>query len=320
VDGDGLTDMVLGVIGGAYQPSRTAIENLWMLRQSPKGTWTETTRRLIAGIDVGSEAAPLLADLNGDSLLDLIVGSKISVDSGTSGTVTWFENIGSATQPLFRERGALPSDGVRDADGKLPFLAEYNYAPTAADLDGDGLLDIIAGTWRDRIQWYRNTGTRTAPSFSLQDSALVIITRGTNTTPSFGDLDGDGLPDLVIGEASGAINLYRNVGTRTAPQFNLVSDQFQDIRVGRRSAPLLADMNRDGKLDMLIGNADGELQLWLAVGARGEIRFERDSTFLLKSYPNATPAVGDLWGRGNLDLVVGVSAGGLQLFEHTPPR
>jgi hypothetical protein len=40
----------------------------------------------------------------------------------------------------------------------------------------------------------------------------------------------------------------------------------------------------------------------------------------LKSYPNATPAVGDLWGRGNLDLVVGVSAGGLQLFEHTPPR
>jgi hypothetical protein len=154
----------------------------------------------------------------------------------------------------------------------------------------------------------------------LQDSALVIITRGTNTTPSFGDLDGDGLPDLVIGEASGAINLYRNVGTRTAPQFNLVSDQFQDIRVGRRSAPLLADMNRDGRLDMLIGNADGELQLWLSVGARGEIRFERDSTFLLKSYPNAAPAVGDLWGRGNLDLVVGVSAGGLQLFENTPPR
>ena len=65
------------------------------------------------------------------------------------------------------------------------------------------------------MQWYRNTGTRTAPSWTLADSALVTITRGTNTVPTLGDLDGDGLLDLVIGEASGALNVYRDVGSKT---------------------------------------------------------------------------------------------------------
>jgi hypothetical protein len=310
VDGDGNVDLVMGVIGGAYGPTRTSIDNLYLVQQAPKGVWTVKTKRLIPTIDVGSDAAPVLADVNGDGLLDLIVGSKMAPNDASTGTVTWFENVGSPTQPAFRERGFLPIKG------------QFSYAPTVVDLDSDGLPDLVVGTWNDRIQWYRNTGSRSAPAWTLADSALVTITRGTNTTPSFGDLDGDGLIDLVIGEGSGTINLYRNVGTKIAPKFELVSDHFQDIKAGRRTAPVLVDMDGDGKLDLLIGTGEGEVQLWRGVenAATREIRFERDQTFSVRSYPNAMPAIGDLRHTGKPDLFIGTGGGGLRWFENTTSK
>lgn len=305
-DGDGIVDLVMGAIGGAFEPSRSGVDNLYFVRQQPKDTWRVATKRLIPTIDVGADAAPVLADVNGDGLLDLLVGSKISPKDGSTGTVTWFANVGTKTQPAFRERGVLPIRG------------DFNYEPTVIDLDGDSLPDIVVGTWRDRLQWYRNVGARSSPVWVMQDTALVTITRGTNSTPSFGDLDDDGLPDLVIGEASGTINLYRNTGTRTVPHFTLVSDHFQDIKVARRSAPLLVDMDHDGRLDMLIGDGDGALQLWRGVGAVGVVHFERDASFTVRSYAHAVPAVGDLFGAGRLDIVVGTTAGGLRWFAMTP--
>ena len=306
VDGDGNQDLVLGVIGGAYEPSRTSIENLYLVQQKPRDAWTTVSRRLIPTIDVGAESAPVLADVNGDGLLDLLIGSKVSDKNGNTGTVSWFANVGTKTAPAFRERGELPVRG------------DYNYAPTMADIDGDGLTDMVVGTWRDRLQWYRNTGTSTLPAWTMVDTALVTITRGTNSIPAFGDLNGDGTLDLIIGEASGTINLYKNTGTKTSPKFELVSDNFQNIKVPRRSAPTLVDFDADGKLDMLLGTGVGEIQLWRGVGAAGNIQFERDTTFSVRSYPDAIPAVGDLFGNGRLELLVGSLGGGLRWFTRAP--
>ena len=305
VDGDGNIDLLVGVIGGAFGPSRNSIDNLFLVNQAPKGAWNVTTKRVISMIDVGSDAVPAIADLNADGKLDVIIGGKTSQSGPTTGTMSWMENVGTATNPSFRDRGLLPIRG------------QFSYAPAVADLDGDGRVDLVVGNWTDRVQWYRNSGTSTAPAWTLADTALVTITRGTNTTPALGDLDGDGLVDLVIGEASGVLNVYKNAGTKASPKFELLSDHFQDIKVGRRSAPSLGDMDGDGKPDLLLGNAEGTVELWRNVGSGGSIRFERDASFVMKSDGNAAPTAGDIHANGKRDLFIGTAGGGIRWFQNT---
>ncbi len=304
VTGNGLPDLLLGVIGGSYSPRTTAVDNLLLITQRTRGEFALTTRRLIRTIDVGSEAMPVLADLDGDGDLDLLVGNKIAPDTDTTGTITWFENVGSVTAPSYVERGLLPVRG------------EFHYAPAVADLDGDGLKDLVLGTWRDVVQWWRNTGTRNNPSYTLANSALITLTRGSNTAPTFADLDGDGDQDMMVGEASGQLNFYRNVGTRLVPRFELVSDVFQEIDVGRRSVPVFADLDGDGRTDLLLGSEDGGVQLWRNVSNASEVRFVRGDNLAIPTGTFSSVAVGDLDGDGDLDIVIGTSSGGLLYFEN----
>ncbi len=304
VTGNGLPDLVLGVIGGSYSPRTTSVDNLLLIAQSQRGEFALSTRRLIRTIDVGSEAMPVLADLDGDGDFDLLVGNKIAPDADNTGTLTWFENVGSATAPSYIERGLLPMRG------------EFHYAPAVADLDGDGLADLVLGTWRDVVQWWRNTGTRDKPQYTLADSALITLTRGSNTAPSLADLDGDGDLDMMVGEASGQLNFYRNVGTKAAPVFELVSDVFQDIDVGRRSAPVLADMDGDGLPDLLLGSEDGDVQLWRNASDASGVRFVRGDDLSLPTGTFSTLAVADIDGDGDPDIVIGTSSGGLLYFEN----
>jgi hypothetical protein len=307
IDGDGDLDLVIGVIGGAFNASRSGSNNLYQVEQTAKGVFDVITARAIPTIDVGSESTPALTDYDGDGDLDLLVGNKLQPDDDSSATITWFENTGSAKAPAFRDRGSI---GVR---------GEFHLAPTFADLDGDGTPDLLTGIWRDRVQWWRNSGTRSLPKWTMRDSALVTLTRGSNTIPTLGDLDGDGDLDLVVGESSGQLNLYRNDGNKTVPSFVLVSDTLQGIDLGRRSIPTIVDFDGDGKPDLVIGSEEGDLQFWRNISAGSEIRFERTPARDFRSDPYVAPAFGDLDGDGDLDLVVGGASGGLRYFERERP-
>jgi hypothetical protein len=303
LDGDQKLDLVLGVLGGAYDPIRTSIANLHYFSSAARGQWAHQTDQLLTMIDVGSEAIPSIVDLDGDGDQDLVVANKIGPIERATSRLYWFENIGNPGAPSFRGRGALAFNG------------RYHLAPAWVDLDGDGVLDVVMGSYGPKIGWFRGAG---GLQWAEVDSALVTITRGSNTVPALGDLDGDGDLDLFVGESSGSLNYYRNDGDRTAPRFVLVSDEYEQIDVGRRSAPTLSDIDDDRDLDLLIGSDDHGVVLYRNRGSLAAPAFALDSTLRIDLPVLASPAMGDLEGDGRRDLLIGTSAGGVLFFRGRP--
>jgi hypothetical protein len=253
---------------------------------------------------------PAILDVDGDGDPDLLVANKLEPTQLETSRLHVFENVVEAGAPALRQAGTLEVEG-----------AYHNY-PAFGDLDGDGEPDLILGTWRSDLRWFRNDGGPGGPRFVLMDSAFVVLTRGSNAAPALGDLDADGDLDLLVGESSGTINFYRNVGDSSAPRFELVSDEYGGIKVERRSAPALLDLDKDGDLDLVVGTEREGLRLWVNEGTPGEPHFVAAKPLLgaEDAPPHSVPAFADFDGDGDLDLVVGGVGGGLWYFESVEAR
>ena len=305
IDGDVDNDLLVGVLGGAYNSNSTTIDNFLHLEQTAPNSFEVKTRRYIYNIDLGSETFPSFADLDGDGDQDMLVGNKIQPDDNLTGKLFRFENIGTPTEPKFILRGIVPE-----------FTGDYHFAPAFGDLDNDGDLDILMGTWRDELMLVINEGQVTEPNWTIADSAIVKLTRGRNATPTLGDIDDDGDLDLFIGESSGDINFYRNDGGSDGPEFILVDDKYGGIDAGRRSVPTLVDIDADGDFDLVVGSEAEGLKLYRNNGTLREANFVLDETFDVPVHPFSAPIFTDVDGDGDADLFVGGIGGGLLYFEN----
>lgn len=272
--------------------------------------------------------------LNGDTLIDLLFGDTEStyLIALTNGGTRRIAHMTSR-----ETRYPLASQSV-----------QLKYLPAAywVDADGDSLGDLLAapfewGTGQDvRSLWrYRNRGQDRRPDFHLMETGFLqgdMIDGGSESTPAFGDLDGDGLPDFILGVGAmfdesgpqpGYLKAYRNAGSKEKPSFEswklefALPDSLLDERFFDRVAPACADLDGDGRVDLLTGNAAGQVVWWRNAGGG---RFDLADADLLKLPRNserfAAPAPFDLDGDGDFDLVVGMGRGKLYHFINAGSR
>ncbi len=151
-------------------------------------------------------------------------------------------------------------------DNPFNGIAIGNYsAPTLADIDGDGDLDLVVGKDNGTLNYYKNTGSAIAPIYEVQTGTtnpFDTIAIGISSKPTFADIDGDGDLDLVVGERYGTLKYYKNTGSAIAPIYEVqtgTTNPFNTIDIGSFSTPTFADIDGDGDLDLVVGESDGNL-------------------------------------------------------------
>ena len=304
--GDGTLDVLVGVLGGAFNPNKSTTDNLYLLEgQTRDGReFVVETKQLVSMLDAGSESVPAFGDLDGDGDQDLLLANKIDPTSNNRGSVLHFENVGSSTAPRFAFVDTLG------------LAASFSHAPALGDLDGDGDLDMIDGAWNDQLSLYTNSGSPSRPMFELTDSEFLKLSRGSNARPTLTDIDDDGDLDLFVGESSGTINYFENTGSTTEARYTLVSDEYGDIDVGRRSFPRFKDMDGDGDLDLIVGTESAGVLTYTNVGTRSRPEWDESTPFDVDAPTYAAPDFVDIDSDGDLDLFLGGAGGGLQFYRN----
>jgi len=186
------------------------------------------------------QAVPTAGDLDGDGEAEILVGDA---------------NDGRIR--LFHLRNGRMEHSPWQLD---TFRVNQYAAPALVDLDGDGRLDLFVGAGNGRFAFLRNIGTSTNPIFrqEMPPPPFDVLDIGQNSTITFHDLNGDDLPDAIVGGrprpdlTTGIVRFYLNQGNEFVQ-----SDLFPDIVTDRNPAPLAVRL--PGAIYLFVGQQAGGL-------------------------------------------------------------
>ncbi|MBL4594378.1 MAG: T9SS type A sorting domain-containing protein [Flavobacteriales bacterium] len=227
-------------------------------------------------------------DVNNDNVDDLIVATNFGGTCKNNENIWLYENNNATNNPNFNlsTNSFLQEGMIEQGEGAYPTFFDYN---------ADGLLDIVIGNYgvfdtssstnfNTSLWLYENVGTLLTPIFQLIDMDYANISTmnldligsqpGVRLTPTFGDVDGDGDEDMLVGGYWGYIHYFENTaGAGNTANFVLNQVQYQGIDVGLFSSPQLVDLNRDLLLDLVIGKRDGYFSYYENIGTSSSPNF-----------------------------------------------
>ncbi len=343
LDHDPYQEIVIGSVDGrvvAIKPDTATGTVLWnfdtaaalnALAHTPSGT---TIR-----------GAPAIADLDRDGWNEVIVPVGEVPTANQNGGMVVLTHDGKLKpgwpQMTFEKYRDTHTEGI-------------GTPPAVADLDNDGDLEIIAGSWDHRVYaWHHDGAWVKGWPKHVFDTVW--------SSPSVGDLDHDGLLEVVIGVDShhnpyfgsidgGALYVFRHDGTpfpgfpiympenfESMPALtDLDGDGFLDIVIGGGSfydhgpagykvhavnrfgqplpgwpvstghhvtgSPAIADLNRDGRPEVIVGSWDQRLYAWTSNGQPAPGFPVTPRNYMGASYPVHSPIVADANGDGKPEI------------------
>jgi hypothetical protein len=250
IDGDGHPDL----ISGSYDPGAC-----YLFRGLGKGRFAarETIVDKVGGVILRNAKMevtrsfgswPTMVDWDGDGDLDLVIG-------GFDGGIRVWLNEGTTHKPKFA------TDCFRvQAEGKPIEVPGGHAAPVIVDWDGDRRWDIVSGSESGAVVWYRNIGKPGAPYFAAAqtlvpehlgygyDELLDLNAEpvpGIRSQIAVADFDGDGRPDLLLGDFSCTLSPRADLTPQQRKEFLATYEQEQaTIRILRTQ---LSDLQADFK-------------------------------------------------------------------------
>jgi Subtilase family/FG-GAP-like repeat len=240
---------------------------------------------------------------------------------------------------------------ARDADGNLGEDRAYFFAvggdrlkpgypkelssgessPVIADVRGDGAGEIVLATSDGLVRvmsgrtgrslpgWPRRLGR--APGSGPASRRIGAIRASVAGTPAVGDITGGSRPEVVVAATDGRVYVWQ-AGGRRVRGFPVRVDLRGQSDRGRLdgavyASPALADLDRDGRLDIVVGAADQKIYAWRGDGSRvpgWPVTARDEGAGDDRAKILSSPAIGDLDGDGSPDVVEGTA----EVYGSTP--
>ncbi|MCU0468534.1 MAG: FG-GAP-like repeat-containing protein [Arcicella sp.] len=333
LDFDGIKDLVVAPNGSDNALQTVDYQNsAWFYKNKGKDDKPDfgfTQKNLLQNtmLDLGENASPAFADIDGDGDQDLLVGNAgIRGDAGYRASIYLFENKGNGTFELSNN----------DYLNISKTLQLFDIKPFVTDMNGDGVDDLgfLSNSFVDaNIRYIPNKAAK-GKAFNLTLSESVVLPQvqylANGDFPLFFDLNKDGLKDLILGKGSGRIEYHKNTGTAQRPIYTLENEQLggivADYTVGNVSLAT-ADLNGDGKNELITGGRNGYVKVYKNITEQNLNKFVADSTNIFDEYNKKysqqnlggmlSVAVADLNNDFIPDLMLGVNTGGLKWLKNT---
>lgn len=282
------------------------------------------------GVDVGDEGVPFFVDVDGDGQTDALLGGR---NGFPLPSLQYYKNTNGNFDLV--TGAASPFDGLN--------IGSFEGAkPEMVDMDDDGDLDLITGSRNYGARYFRNdNGTFVELPQNGTNPFYGIGIDQTNPSIALVDIDGDGDFDLFAGNGGGTVDFFENIGTKSAPQFQIPSNpgdnpldashipQFASsfFSMGPETQIRFGDIDHDGDFDLLLG---GYYYNYPTAGS-GLFYFENTGTplapnfvmqpgfFISNSVTQPNPGMIDVDGDGDIDFFVGNGSGKFEYYRNENP-
>jgi hypothetical protein len=270
----------------------------------------------ISAVDSSSNESALSGGIAATTTPPLHPGWPLALGTPTSSSVILANIDGSTNGSLEILAGgnriyALHGDGTEAYDGdrdpatRGPISASgvaFSSGPTVADLDGDGVLEVVAASYNaavDSSMVYVFEG----PTGATRAGWPKRVSRFIWASPTLGDIDGDRKLEVIVGSSSGKLYAWHDDGREVRNGDGDASTDGVFYVTGGfiYSTAALADIDHDGKVEILVGSGDGKLYALNADGTSAGPKWPYDTGGSI----TASPAVGDFENDNHYEIAVG---------------